>query len=149
MVVIMVIALMFGVVVLQVSGRDPGRVLDYESERMSRCLALASETAWLEARLLGLRIRPAGYGFVERHDGDWRAPLDPPCARRRFPADLTWSLSVDGRRWQHEEEDETLAPQVLLEADGGLTPFELDLVLAGQDRRLVGNSLGGIEVMNP
>lgn len=151
MVVVMIIGLMFGVVALQVSGRDPGKVLDYEGERLRRCLELASQTAWLEARLLGLHIRATGYDFVEHRNGGWQAPRDPPCARHRFPAELGWSLSVDGRRWRPEAgEDEADSPQLIVDADGGLlTPFELDLTLSDQDRRLIGNSLGGIEVVNP
>lgn len=151
MVVVMVMALMFGVVALQVSGRDPGRVLDYEGERVRRCLDLASQTAWLEARPLGLRIRSTGYDFVEHRNGGWQIPpRDPPCARHRFPAELGWSLSVDGRRWPREAgDDEAESPQVIIHADGDLTPFELTLTLADQDRRLIGNSLGGIEVVNP
>jgi general secretion pathway protein H len=110
----------------------------------------------LQSRDIGMRMDADGFEFLE-YDGRrelWHViPDDPLLRERALPEGLHLALRLEDRDVllkprQPETERDPISPQVVLQASGELTPFDVILARDGTDerRRVSGTVEGRIEV---
>lgn len=131
MVVLVIIGTLLGLAVLSVPARDADHAVAEEARRLERLLHLARDEAMVRGSLLGLRLGPEGYAFLERRGDAWSPLADDPLLRAREVApELRLSLEVAGRGALPEAGDgpgdrDREAPQVVIAPSGELTEFTL------------------------
>ena len=76
MVVIFIIGLASAAVVM--TARSPDRGARDEAERLAARIAALRDNAILQSRTLAVWVRPSGYGFETRSDGEWTPLLQAP-----------------------------------------------------------------------
>jgi len=133
--VIMAVVISLAVLSFGTTGRDAQ--LDEESRRIQGLVDILHERALLEGRDFGLRIEPAGYGFVVYSpDRDLWLPLtdEHEFRHRDLPKGVTFQLELDSVAVVLKPLDQGLSsgnapppPQVAIAASGEGTPFRLTL----------------------
>lgn len=76
MVVIFIIGLASAAVVM--TARSPDRGARDEAERLAARIAALRDNAILQSRTMAVWVRPSGYGFETRSDGEWTPLLQAP-----------------------------------------------------------------------
>lgn len=142
--VLVVLALM-GVVLAfaaaSLRGPEPGDQVHEEATRMQALMQLASEEAIIQARIHGVRLLPNGYAFAAFGAQGWTTVERKPLQPRTLPSHMRF---VD----TPAQSDEARGPQVLLFADGTVTPFEVGLESSASEEtaRVIGTVTGEIRV---
>jgi len=157
MIVVLIIGVISAMVVLSVdlTGRD--RELEKEGQRVTALLGYVREQAELQTREFGLFCDEHGYQFLtfDAYQNVWR-PVDEDDALRArdLPSGLSLRLRVEAREVilrrppnQKNQKENEKVPHVMLFSNGDLTPFELTVERAGEQRSItvVSNESGAIE----
>lgn len=156
LVVIVIIGVITSMAVISVKVLGGDHEMEQEAERLQAILVQVREEATLQSRDLGLRVDETSFEFLE-YDSRmerWRAVLGDPLLRERtLPDGLRLALRLEGRSAkleprQPETDRDPIFPQVILQASGDLTPFDLLFSRDGtkEQRRLSGTPEGRIEV---
>jgi general secretion pathway protein H len=132
LVVVAIIGLVSAGILLTVSltGRDPD--LQRESDRLFALIGYAREQAELQTREYGILFQEDGYEFLvyDAQPGQWRSVVEDDALRaRKLPDGLGVKLVVETRpvvlRRPLDAHDKT--PQVMINSDGDLTAFAVNL----------------------
>lgn len=156
LVVLVIIGVITAMAAVSVNVLGKDSEMQQEAERLQAILAQVREEAVLQSRDLGLRVDETSFEFLE-YDGRmerWHAVTGDPLLRERtLPPGLRLALRVEDRATKLEpREGETdrnpIFPQVILQASGDLTPFDLVFSRDGtkEQRRLSGTIDGRIEL---
>lgn len=156
LVVIAIIGIITGMAILSVRVLGGDHEMQQEAERLKAVLSQVREDAMLLGTDVGLRIDPRGYDFL-RYDTrreTWQLVTDDKLLRERsLPEGLTAALRLEGRDVQLKMRgaattDQPLLPQVVVQAAGDLSPFDVVLTRDGtqESRRISGAVDGSIEV---
>ena len=152
--VIMAVVISLAVLSFGTTGRDAQ--LDEESRRIQGLVDILHERALLEGRDFGLRIEPAGYGFVVYSaDRDLWLPLtdEHEFRHRDLPKGVTFQLELDSVTVVLKPIDQGISsgdspppPQVAIAASGEGTPFRLTLLRDGTTAKasVDGDALGKV-----
>ena len=154
----MAVVISLAVLSIGVTGRDAQ--LDEETRRIGGLIDLLHERALLEGRDYGLRLEPAGYGFVV-YDGvrDRWMPMDQEreFRHRTLPKGLAFQLELDSQVVVLKALDASFSsnqaptpPQVAIAASGDGTPFRLTLLRAETHAQasVDGDALGKVSLEN-
>jgi general secretion pathway protein H len=151
--VLLIIGIATGFAVLAVSGRSIDDRVSLEGHRLEQLIRLASDTAVLDSRQIGLIVGRHDYRFVFLHDGKWlEFPPDQPLRPRNLPAPLIAALHTDGLELSDDQRKalgkDTHPPQVLILSSGEMTPFRLEVTAPGADTgyRIDADLLGQIKM---
>ncbi|MFP4610364.1 MAG: type II secretion system minor pseudopilin GspH [Thiohalophilus sp.] len=144
LVVIAIMTILAGLVVLSVDISDPNRALRDRGERLVALINLAHHEVMLGAPPVGIAFTAEGYHFqrqqlMDNEALEWRDIPDDRTLRPRSLRDagLELELQVEGRPIELEWAPEQPSPNIFLEQNGTLTPFELVLRDRDQpDRRV-------------
>jgi general secretion pathway protein H len=156
LVVVVIIAVMTTVGMLSMGSLGQDREIDGELDRYTDTLAAALEQAQLEGRDYGVHYGPAAYEIIvyapERQR--WEPVLDDRLfEQHKLPDGVEFRVEIEGRslRLGMEKPTEPLAPQVVLFASGDVTPYRLQLVRQGVERKftIVGAPDGTMEILRP
>lgn len=156
LVVIVIIGVITSMAVISVKVLGGDHEMEQEAERLQALLTQVREEATLQSRDLGLRVDETSFEFLE-YDSRmerWRAVVGDPLLRERtLPQGLRLALRLEDRATkleprQPETDRNPIFPQVILQASGDLTPFDLVFSRDGtkEQRRLSGTPEGRIEV---
>lgn len=156
LVVIVIIGIITGMAIVSVRVLGGDHEMQQEADRLKAVLTQVREDAMLLGTDVGLRIDPRGYDFL-RYDTRremWQLVGDDKLLRERtLPEGLTATLRLEGRDIQlkmrgAEATNQPLLPQVVIQASGDLTPFDVWLTRDGteESRRISGAADGTIEV---
>lgn len=135
LVVVAIIGIFTGIAVLSIGvvGRD--REIEQEAFRLKSLLDLVREEALMQNRDFGVEFTESGYRFYT-YDYEHAAWLesggDNLLKARELPEPLSLSLLVEDRELvletaEQEDAPESPKPQVLILADGQITPFRATL----------------------
>lgn len=135
LVVLVLVAILAGLAVLAVRGRDTQALVDNDAERLFALFTLAREEVLFRYRTLGVWLWQRGYRFLTYTEGAWQPSLDPLLASRELAGGVGFRLYLEGRPVvlegeAHDAETETPEgeeplPQVVFFPDGTMTPFEI------------------------
>jgi general secretion pathway protein H len=138
LVVLVIMAVIISIAVLSIGTTGRDTQLDEESRRIEGLVDILHERALLEGRDFGLRIEPAGYGFVVYSaDRDRWLPIsdEHEFRHRDLPKGVTFQLELDSVQVVLKPAEQTLSgddppppPQVAIAASGEGTPFHLTLL---------------------
>lgn len=152
LVVIAIMTILAGLVVLSIDVSDPNRTLRERGERLVALINLAHHEVMLGAPPVAIAFTAEGYHFqrqqlINNEVLEWRDIPDDRTLRPRSLRDagLELELRVEGRPVKLEWAPEHPSPNIFLEQNGTLTPFELVLRDSDQpDRqlRLIGEMNG-------
>ena len=159
--VVLIIAIISGTAVLSIGVLRDDREVQREADRAIALFSILRDEAMLQGREFGVEFMTTGYRFVE-YDvlGDrWAdVPLDELLTTRTLPEGMEFELYVDGRgvklnydpvRFVQKEDDEDdedsdksfgieqYSPHVYVYSSGDMTPFELHIVQAADDTRIM------------
>lgn len=96
MIVLAIVGLASGFVLLTMP--DPrGRLTDV-AERFAARAAAARDAAVVEGREMSLNLDPAGYGFEERRQGAWRAPMQRALRRTEWGEGIGVAIDREARK---------------------------------------------------
>ena len=160
LVVVFIIAIISGTAVLSIGVLRDDREVQREADRAIAVFSILRDEAMLQGREFGVEFLTTGYRFVE-YDvlGDrWAdVPLDELLTTRTLPQGMEFELYVDGRgvklnyeptrfvQKEYDEDDdsensfgiEQYSPHVYVYSSGDMTPFELHIVQAADDTRIM------------
>lgn len=152
LVVIAIMTILAGLVVLSIDTSDQNRALREQGERLVALINLAHHEVMLGAPPIGIAFTADGYHFqrqqlIDNEVLEWRDITNDRTLRARslHDAGVEFELRVEGRPIELEWSPEHPTPNIFLEQNGTLTPFELILQNREQpDRRLrlIGNMNG-------
>jgi general secretion pathway protein H len=164
LVVVVIIATVVSIALLSVSVGGDDAELDKERRRLASLIETIQDEAVLQGREFGIEIMTSSYRFVEFDPltRQWsEVPGDDLYRLRRLPEGLEFELFIDDRRVGLEIDPDRLddrdesrpgnvdpyVPHLFVFASGESTVFELHIVRAQTDRRLVlrGDVLGELE----
>jgi general secretion pathway protein H len=138
LVVLVIMAVIISLAVLSIGTTGRDTQLDEESRRIEGLVDILHERALLEGRDFGLRIEPAGYGFlVYSADRDRWLPLNDEheFRHRDLPKGVSFQLELDSIQVVLKAPEQNLSgddppppPQVAIAASGEGTPFHLTLL---------------------
>ncbi len=131
LVVVVILAVLAAAVSLALAGGGGERQLEREAQRLSALVAYACEQAELTGHSVGLSFARGGYVFSERAREEWRPYADGELRQRRWMAGLSAELSREGVPLRLED-NLPARPQLACFPSGELTPFRLELALAGR-----------------
>lgn len=95
MVVLVIVGLMSGAVILTMA--DPRGRLSDDADRFAGRVRAARDHAVIAARPVALWVSPTGYGFEERHDGEWRPMTEKPLSATDWSGGVVARVGQDGR----------------------------------------------------
>lgn len=140
LVVVVIIAIVSVGALLTLGTVGGNRDVDEERDRLVALIDFVRERAELQNREYGIRAFEGGYEFVvyDPQLGAWMRIEDDRIMRARvLPGSLEVALDVEGRRVVlpkvDDDDDEDLAPQILLYSSGDLNAFELTVRRRGGD----------------
>ena len=156
LVVVVIIGIITSMAVLSIHVLGGDHEMQQEAERLQAILTQAREDATLQSRDLGLRLDETSFEFLE-YDGRterWRTVQGDPLLRERtLPEGLRLHLRLEDRDAQlkprePETERDPIFPQVILQASGELSPFDIVFTRDGteEQRRVSGTVEGKIEL---
>jgi general secretion pathway protein H len=139
LVVVVIIAIIATTAVLAVSTTGRDTELESESERLLALLNYTREQAELRTREYGLLCDEGKYQFVayDAFKNEWVAlENDEALRERELPEGLSLGLTVEARPivLKRPPDSKDLTPQVMLYSNGDLTPFELTVKRASEER---------------
>jgi general secretion pathway protein H len=139
-----IIGLVVAGAVLSASVATGGDDIETESERLLALVGYAREQAELQTREYGLWLEPDRYAFLafDPRRGIWTdIEADAVLRERKLPEGLAFGLVIEGRPvvLRPPRKLEEQIPQVMLFANGDVTPFALSV------RKIGSNELRTIE----
>ncbi len=134
LVVLVILAVLYGAVSLALAGAGGERVFAREAERANALLAYACEQAELGGRTIGISLSKSGYRFSRTEQEVWLPYKGGELRARHWPAPMTGALQRDGVPVQLGD-DFPEQPQALCYPSGELTPFRLELAWTDIERR--------------
>jgi general secretion pathway protein H len=156
LVVVVIIGIITSMAMLSIHVLGGDHEMQQEAERLQAILTQAREDAMLESRDLGMRLDDAGFDFLE-YDGKnerWHVIQDDSLLRERtLPEGLHLSLRLEDhdiqlKKRQPETDRDPIQPQIVLQASGDLSPFDVNFSRDGtaEHRRVNGTDKGKIEL---
>lgn len=168
LVVIVIVGTVVSIAMLSFGVLGTDRELQTEARRFASLLEMARDEAAMQSREFGIEIMTGAYRFVEYDGltGRWAdVPGDDTLRLRTLPEDEEFELYIEDKRIrldenaaQFEDPDEKYgmssikpyAPHLLIYSSGDATPFELRIVRAFDDQRVVlrGDAFGIVEIVS-
>jgi general secretion pathway protein H len=156
LVVVVIIGIITGMALVSVRVLGGDHEMQQEADRLKAVLSQVRDDAMLLGTDVGLRVDPRGYDFL-RYDTrreTWQLVTDDKLLRERsLPEGLTAALRLEGRDIQLKMRGasttaQPLLPQVVIQASGDLSPFDVVLARDGtqENRRVSGGADGTIEI---
>ena len=148
LVVVVILAVLAGALTLAMGGLGGERQLEQQAKRTQALIGYACEQAELVGRDIGVSVDRRGYRFSRRNGAVW-LPLESDELRpRQWIAETQTALSSDGHVIVVGD-DFPQKPQLVCFSSGELTPFRLELHLAGltQGWQLDGKTDGGLTLV--
>jgi len=146
LVVLVIMGILVGLAVINISGNDPDRALAYEAQRLQQCLRLAGEEAVENNQTLGVRFQQGSYGFLQYDGVQWTPPTDPPCRPHQLPVWMGWDLAIEGQQPMASQKGQPAPPQLWILASGEYTPFTVRLLGTDMSYQIQGDLLGRMRV---
>jgi general secretion pathway protein H len=147
LVVVTIGAVLAAMVVLRLGadgGQDPARQL----ERLAALIENQCEQAMFQARPRGVRLTTTGYDFWQLAGDGWqRLPADGISRPRNWSSEVRPELLLDGHGARIDSD--RMAPQIVCQPLGELSPFELQLQSQGRIWRLAGRADGALMATSP
>lgn len=142
--VIAIMTVLAGLVVLSIDVSDQNRTLREQGERLVALIKLAHHEVMLGAPPIGIAFTADGYQFqrqqlIDNEVLEWRDISNDRTLRPRSlrKAGVELELRVEGRPVDLEWDPTNPSPNIFLEQNGTITPFELMLQDRNQpDRKL-------------
>jgi general secretion pathway protein H len=122
MVVMVLMGIILSFTMLSVGDGGLSRRQSQEAQRLLALLKLAQEEAILRQTHIGLALSHHSYRFMSQHRGTWSEFNDTIFAPRVLPAELRFSIKVEGLAVTLSERADS--PQVILFSSGETSPFE-------------------------
>lgn len=148
LVVIVILAVLAVTVTLAVGSASGERQLEREANRLQALVVYACERAELTGREIGVSIHDDGYLFSRNERDLWLPIRDDELRPRKWPAQLTATLTRDGHHVEDDKKNPSDKPQLVCFDSGELTAFELELAIPDLARhyRIDGHPDGTVEV---
>lgn len=168
LVVVVIVGTIVSIAMLSFGVLGTDRELQTEARRFASLIEMARDEAAMQSREFGIEIMTGAYRFVEYDGltGRWAdVPGDDTLRLRRLPEDEEFELYIEDKRIRLDEEpaqfddpDEKrgmssikpYAPHLLLFSSGDATPFELRILRAFDEQRVVlrGDVFGTVEIVS-
>jgi general secretion pathway protein H len=134
MVSIVIIGIILSFATLSIGDGGQSRHLKQQVQQLTALLNLASQTAILQGKEIGVIFTQKNIHFYLWQNQDWRLlSHDDVFYPRAFTIDMQMTLSIEGETVVIDEvackETSACKPQILLLSSGELTPFELTLTV--------------------
>ncbi|MEX0731404.1 MAG: type II secretion system minor pseudopilin GspH [Aquisalimonadaceae bacterium] len=152
--VLLLIAIIASLAMMNLGIGDADPRLEKEARRLTAVLELATESAVIQSRELGLVIDADGYYFAMLESGEWlplEAADDRVLRAHGLPEDIRLEWVADGLPGEREpgdDEDGGHRPALLLLSSGEITPFRMVLTWRDGDDRdgwlLEGDLIGSL-----
>ncbi len=139
LIVIVIIGSLASLAVLNLGGADQTRQLETEARRLHAVLRMVAEDAIFQSEEYGLQIEEGSYRFLrlDPATGRWEAVTGRGYAAHQMPAEFEVRLEVEGDLPELVTTKQIDMPSVLLLSSGEITPFIIEMRLAGEpDSRL-------------
>ncbi len=149
LVVMTIIAVMVGAAALAIRTDNRDRLLN-EAERFHQMFDLAKDEALFQSRSLGIGFAVSGYAFFAETDTEalWEVMNDSHFKANQYFNGALSEIVIDNG--SIDLPDTITRPDVLIAADGEVTPFEFILGFPGVDAvKLKYNGLGRLEIEEP
>ena len=142
MVVLLIIAVMIGMIGVNLQRGDSNRVRD-EADRIVILLQAAREEAILQGQVLAVQFSKDGYRFLRLNKGKLeRIEQDDVLSPRALPDGITLSFTIDGAAADTEA-------GLVLDPSGSFLPFVLTLRAGEATWKALGLANGKIQSMPP
>ena len=169
MVVVVIAGIVISVASLSVGVLRSDRDLKIEADRFIALAEVAQDEAVMQAREFGIELMTSGYRFVEYDalGAQWAdVPGDEILRLRALPDDVEFELFLEDKRILLDDDPATFddpesratrtatdvyAPHLLIYSSGDTVPFELHILRAYDDQKIIirGNALGEVAVVGP
>ncbi len=148
LIVMVIVGVLFGLVVLDLTGSTRDEEVEREAERVALVIELARERSLLGSEEWGFQVRDNEYRFhrLDVESGQWEVLEQRPFGARQMPEGVELDLRVErprSRRSTRSSAQPTVAlgrarrgerPDLLIQSDGRLTPFSLVVARAVRAR---------------
>jgi general secretion pathway protein H len=167
LVVIVIVATVVSITMLSFGVLGNDRELQTEARRFVSLYEMAQDEASMQSREFGIELMTGSYRFVEYDAlaGRWAdVPGDDTLRLRPLPDDEEFELYLEDKRIllnndpaKFDDPDKkrfstttAYAPHLLIYSSGDATPFEVRIVRAFDNARVVmrGNALGEVEILS-
>jgi general secretion pathway protein H len=144
MVVIVIIGILINFAVLSMRSNTPIDQLNEESRRLKSLIEIASEEALLRSSFIGIDISETGYAFLRYEDKTWQPLTDNLFRGRELPEEVSLSVTTAQPMDNDDDDDQKLAPEIILFSSGEITQFDLKISSIHSDDyyRLSGDETG-------
>jgi general secretion pathway protein H len=169
MVVVIIIGIIVSTAFLSMGAIRKDRDLTTEARRFIALAAVAQDEAAMQGREFGIELMTSGYRFVEfdGFTGQWAdVPGDELLRTRGLSEGLEIELFMEGIEILLDDDPapfedpnasgtraatEIYAPHLFIFSSGDATPFEVQIIKASHDLRVVlrGDALGLVEIIDP
>ena len=136
--VVLIIGITLSFVIPAFHANSDMQAYEREIKRLAQAIALAADDATLNARHIGVEIKPDHYLFLVRSDDEWTPLHDRVFKRVQLPNSMRLEM-VNSPRTQaqdqpglSESEETAHSPNIILSRSGEMTPFNVRLV--GKDK---------------
>ena len=130
LVVVVILGVVIGAVTLAIGAVGGERQLARQAEQLRALIAYACEQAELSGRDVGLSLDTEGFRFSIANRDDWIASDASELRARKWLGGTLPTLSRDAQAVAVTEQTPE-KPQLVCFSSGELTPFRLELALAG------------------
>lgn len=120
-----IISIILGLAMLRIDFHNPESELKQEARRLARAMELANQEAVLQSMELGLLVQEDNYSFYRYQDRQWAILDDPLLKEHRFKKPIEVELVIEGITESLRPAREQKDPQIVIEATGDITPFEV------------------------
>jgi len=168
LVVVVIVGTVVSIAMLSFGVLGTDRELQTEARRFASLVEMARDEAAMQSREFGIEIMTGAYRFVEYDGlaGRWAdVPGDDTLRLRSLPEDEEFELYIEDKRIRLDEEpaqfedpderrgmtsNKPYAPHLLIFSSGDATPFELRILRAFDDQRVVlrGDAFGIVEIVS-
>lgn len=168
LVVVVIVGTVVSIAMLSFGVLGTDRELQTEARRFASLVEMTRDEAAMQSREFGIEVMTGAYRFVEYDglSGRWAdVPGDDTLRLRSLPEDEEFELYIEDKRIRLDDEPAQIedpdekrgmtsikpyAPHLLVFSSGDATPFELRIVRAFDDQRVVlrGDALGSVKILS-
>lgn len=149
LVVLVIIGVLLNTAYLSITSRSELDRLATEAKRMTAVARLARQQAIVDGRLFGFRMRESCYAFMKPEPDRWLLMTDELLGRHELPEFIRMEIRVEGVDVSGTKTRDEMAPQIIIQPSGEVTPFEVRFTVDGLDTsyRLTASLLGEFELV--
>lgn len=141
LVVLVIIGVILNTAYLSITSRSELDRLTAEAKRLTAVAQLARQEAIIEGRLFGFRLRESCYAFMRPETDRWILMTDDLLGRHELPDFIHMDITVESVDVSDTKTRDAMAPQIIIQPSGEMTPFEVRLTAEGLETSYCGSEI--------